>query len=147
MTLHLKFINEQTSKPYEQLVEAVSSLRSITTNDGLLPLPRVYQITLEMVLLRGMKQEVRRIYGIASDSGEYCRLGWVLGADIHYCMLCGTGFNGSTKLHCHACGIVACQRCCSCFVAVTELTSTGVVRVCQACYYGQVIDDWTYLLH
>ncbi len=143
MALHLKFIYQQTNKPYEQLVDAVNLMRSVAKNNDLLPVPRVDKISEEMIILRGMRQEVRRIYCIASDSGEYKRLGWVLTTDIHYCMLCGISFKGylydSTKLHCHACGIVACHVCCSSLVAVRELASTAGVRVCRACYYGQVI--------
>lgn len=135
MALHLKFIYQQTSKPYEQLVDAVNLLRSVATNNDLLPVPHAYKISEEMIILRGMRQEVRRIYGIASELGEYKRLDWVLTTDIHYYMLCGIGFKGflydSTKLHCHSC--------CSSLVAVRELASTAGVRVCRACYYGQVI--------
>lgn len=103
----------------------------------------VTDITDEKIFVNGTEHRIKRVFVKTSDSGNYANVGWVVKSEISYCMLCSIAFGMFTyQHHCKACGNVVCNNCSLNLVAVVEIESVGPVRVCNQCYWGQVLKSF-----
>ena len=136
MSEHLKFIDLQAKKSFDQLVNDIDNIQDYEV------LPIIDAVTEELIKLGGIEKKIRRVFVRTQDSYDYAKLGWVLLEDIDCCMVCLALFQGviynHIKNHCKACGNVVCKSCSNGFSLIKELHSDFPVRVCRVCYFGQV---------
>lgn len=92
------------------------------------------------LIISGKQLVVRRLYIKTLDSGDYSNVGWILNEDLDYCMICSKEFSVFlTKQHCYGCGNLVCNLCSNENAIIYELEEMGPLKVCNQCYWGQVI--------
>jgi hypothetical protein len=93
----------------------------------------------ELVLVRGGEELTNRVFVRLKDNSCSYDIGWIVGTDVEYCMVCATGFGFFRyRKHCYACGGVFCYKCTQNNVYLAEYPELGEVPICQLCYFGQV---------
>lgn len=94
----------------------------------------------ENIIIKGKQLVVRRLFIKTTDSGEYSNVGWILNEDLDNCMICAQEFSVFlTKQHCYGCGNLVCNICSSENAIIYELEEMGPLKVCNQCFWGQVI--------
>eukprot|EP01038_Epipyxis_sp_PR26KG_P006360 gene6360-8760_t len=85
----------------------------------------------EQILINRKAKTVRKVY---MRNNKY-KIGWIVDADISYCMICFKEFGLLTyKHHCRACGMLICNNCSPYITNVPHLDEQGGSRVCVNCF-------------
>ena len=87
----------------------------------------------EMVLINRKSKKVRRAYMLQ----HRYKIGWIVDADVGYCMMCQKEFGwfrGRFKHHCRACGALVCHDCSPFITIVPHLDEEKGSRVCRNCF-------------
>jgi hypothetical protein len=83
---------------------------------------------------------IRRVFLKSINFLDYRYVGWVLDVDMIICMICSEEFSLFTRRHhCRICGDVICDSCSNQTIFISEIKECGPVRVCNCCFYGQVL--------
>ena len=108
-----------------------SSVSTSTNDNSSLPLISNNSISSRSPIRMKSKQAT-----IPSSSSK--KHGWVKSSAT--CMICLTEFGIFNRPHhCRCCGIVVCDACSKSRVIIEEFKNEGNLRVCNQCYWGQVV--------
>ena len=119
-----------------EVVRSSYEFRQNTTNPTYC---KIFSIQTDEAFIKGNKSLIRRLFMIDKVTSNFFAVGWVINCDIESCMICGTVLTSLFKHHCKACGNIVCDGCSSSMAVVIGLEDCGELRVCDMCFWGQVI--------
>lgn len=156
MAEHVKLLEAEVSKPLSEVEAdwAKCAEEAKLSNRTKVPIfTSILGYTEHKVLLCGNQSTIHRVFVRTLDSEGYYKLGWVLKADVHNCMICARELHKETSLlnmldwsgkfsekrHCYACGNIVCSDCSKIGATVVrEIAKLGPVNVCTQCSWDQV---------
>lgn len=101
-------------------------------------LRKVKEIRKEEITIGGKPRIVHREF--VRYNSKFMGVGLIVDKDINNCMICNAEFGILLhKHHCRCCGNLVCDTCSPSCVEIYEMRKLGPQRVCNQCYWGQVL--------